>query len=388
MNIAYVIFSNDHGTGGHHHSLNAIQFAINNKRNFKSYIINIGTKPSPILNQSLRYYFLKSSIFNIPINILKIIFHCKKNDINILHAFDVNAYFYTRIVSIFLKLPTIYTKCGGSNNKYNPKSIFSITFSQENYEYLLEKNYSKYLYLIENRIPNFYQEIEKIETIKKNIKKNNEIIFLRITRISKYYEKSISTTINFVANFKNSILVIIGSVYDEHLLQNIKTIAKSKNVKLLILNGDEYTRQARNFISLGDYVFGSGRAAMEALATKSKLLAFVDNLPYPVVVTPLNFNEFRYYNFSERVKLKQTPTLSETIDLINTNLQNIDYNILTEKFHEHYLIDSAVCKYEDIYHNMTFSNQPKYFIVDFFKNFYFHFLRCANYNKFIRYLIK
>lgn len=380
MNIAYLIYSNKQGTGGHHHSLKAICDIVESKNKIFTLIINIGEAPSPVIKSDSNYIFLKHNEFLLPKNIIKVIKICKAKQIDILHAFDSNAYFFARISSFILNIPSLYIKCGGSNNKYNPSTENAIATSLENYDFLKLADKHLNLYLIENRIPRFNLRTTEASNIKKDLFKSNELVFLRISRITEYYKSSLFKTIDFVSLFHNSALVIIGSIYDNSLETQLKERAKDLNVHLEILNSNEITKNAKEYLEIGDYLFGTGRAAMEIMSVGKPLLSFAVNSEYPIIVNDNNFKYFRYYNFSERVIIDNVPPLKKTQNYIYNN-KNKDSNNLKKQFAEHYLVDSKkedfIKIYTELYLKKGNNKMYIYDLSDFFVNLYHHFMRSS-----------
>lgn len=386
MRVAYFIFSNAHGTGGHHHSLKAISSSLKANKEVDVHIVNFGIGPSPVLSNMSNYVFYKVNEFTIALSLIKALLHCYKLKIRVLHAFDVNAYFYVRFISYILKIPSIYTKCGGANEKYNPTVEFATTFSGENFDFLLKQKKHKYLFLIENRVPLFKQNIKKTSELKEMLAIKDRLTFLRIIRISNYYKSSILTTIRFVSNFPNSILVFIGSIYDDDLYNEIIKEAKSKQVRVFFLTDELYTKDAKIFLDLGDIIFGTGRAAMEAMSTGKPLLSFVKGVDYPVCVDIENINDFKYYNFSERVKLGTIPPKENVVNFINNvNSNHFNSGFLKEEFNKTYFVDTRINDYMKIYHKALSYKLRKVYKYDFLLNFYNHFIRASFFfNKLIK----
>jgi hypothetical protein len=378
MKVAYFIFSNEYGTGGHHLSLKAINSIVDLIPGVKTKVINIGVAPSPLLVNSEDFKFYKINEFLLPINFLKIFYLCKSERFDILHAFDINGYLFVRIISFLLKIPSIYTKCGGSNNKYNPKAVFGITTSEENYDHLKRRRKHIKLYLVQNRISHFEQNESEIRKIRNDLIKNNEIVFLRIIRISNYYKDSIIKSIKFSSYFSNKVLIFIGSVYDEELKEYISEYASRLHVKLIFMSEQKYTSQARELIGIGDYIFGTGRTAMEVMSTRKTLLGFVKNCEYPIVVNKENFDFFRYYNFSERVIVKSVPSLEDVISFVNEKNNNLETkNFLYKKYEENYLINTKRDYLNELYLEALLYKNRHFYFKDFFVNLYHHLMRCS-----------
>ena len=378
MRVAYFIFSNEHGTGGHHHSLKTISNSLqeNNDVIIERHIVNLGIAPSPVLDSMLNYKFYKINELTMLFNIFKIIWYCHKSKIELLHAFDANAYFYVRIISFILGIPSLYTKCGGSNIKYNPKVNIATTFSGENYDFLSSRHRHRHLFLIENRVASFDQDSEMIQKLRKKFKTDNKTVFLRVIRISNYYKSSILSTIDFVSNFPNSVLVLVGSIYDSSLQERILLSAKENDVRIILLSSKEYTKDAKRIIDFGDVILGTGRAAMEAMSTGKMLLSFVKNLDYPVIVDKDNLEDFKYYNFSERVKLSKIPSKKFIVN--NVRVNDKQANGLSEEFVKYYLVGTRSKEYIDIYNKSICYENINLNIADFIINFFYHLLRASN----------
>ena len=352
MNILYLISCLKQGKGGHYYSLKTTADEMN-KTN-RVFIASIGTDVSPVF-KNMQNYFPITTRFPTYESVRKIISIVKENNIDVIHSFDDNADFFARITSNITKVPALLTKCGGPiPKKYYPKTRTLVVFSLEDMHYFNKsrKHQRTNLLHIPNRVCATEQDQIAIKELKKGIDPEATIL-LRISRFSKLHKKSIMDSINIVKclrkdGLKVSLLVIgtkDSDVYEE--------IIKQAPIYVKIVTDDKYTVNASRLINIADVVVGTGRGAMEAAIQGCALLAPVEGLSMPVLVTKDNIETFLEYNFSSRTVVHGISLEAEYLRVKNilTNqkmLSNMK-NFIRCYAEKHFNIFEVRDKYETIY---------------------------------------
>jgi len=352
MRVIYLVTTLRHGIGGHIYSLQTTAGSLMEQIDVE--IVNIGIKPSPVLdNSKINYQFIFCNGFNFLSVIKKLNVIIKNNEPDILHAFDDKAFLFARIVSYKNKIPIILTKCGGENQKKYPYNKDLVLFSQENIDFY--KSYNKFksarFHFIPNRVAQFSDNNLLIDEIKRKI--GNRISILRITRISTYYEDSILQSIRLIDHlvaegYKNVILVIIGVVESKDVLRKIS----SPNI--LLFTDEKYTKNAKKLINAFDFVIGTGRGLMEAASKGKILLSPSKYYKFPILVDRFVFKNLLSTNFSER----NNPNIKEE-DNFNKILRCIDSvdeqqkitAFSNEIFDKYFNIKSVTNQYLELYQN-------------------------------------
>ena len=140
------------------------------------------------------------------------------------------------------------------------------------------------------RITDFKQDLQTINEIKNGIEK--KVVFLRISRISYKYRKTLLDTLELVKLLNNkqvdAYLLIVGVVYDEEVFREIQDQIEDYG---RIINDNNVAIDAKKIINTADFVIGTGRSFMEAASLGKVLLSPVANLSVPVLVTQENYLE-------------------------------------------------------------------------------------------------
>ncbi|WP_175574463.1 glycosyltransferase [Algoriphagus marinus] len=369
MKIAFIIASinsKSNGLGGHYHSL--LETAQQIAAHHEVFIINVGNNPAKALEDTKiklhSVIFKGPAIFRTHSSIKKIL---KSEQPDILHAFDSLAYYWVRLAGHKLQIPFCVTKCGGINSVYFPYAKNLILFSTENLNFFKSKRKfeDSNLYLIPNRIKYFESDKTRIEKIKNNLGEKTEVFkFLRITRIGKYYHSSSTQLINLVNKLSldgfKCCVIFIGIVEDKNCLQELRILGKDN---CFFFTESEFTKDAKQLISVADAVLGTGRSFMEAAAKNKILLSPVQNSSIPIIITQKNFDTAFYYNFSERIKIENYNE-SFNYNKIKSIIQNKDeqtrnINFIRRIFNEYFNTDKIAVKYEKVYSNTRNNKIPK-----------------------------
>ncbi|SFS55230.1 Glycosyltransferase involved in cell wall bisynthesis [Zhouia amylolytica] len=374
MNILYIITTFEKGVGGHYYSMKSTIEAL--KPQINPVVVNIGRNESPIIETiDCDKYQMLYKVYNfvsIQIRLKEII---NKHNIQKIHCFDDRAYLFLRSIR-FKNVQLILTKCGGPNLRFYPKINTLIVYSKENYEFFRSLGKTENLYLVPNRVSSFYGSDERVKDLKTRLRiKSTENVFLRISRITKYYQKSLVQSINLVKSLETSRLIIIGQVMDEEVFEELKRI---KSNKIHLVTDSLYYQNAKEIIPICDFYIGTGRGLMEASSMGKVLLSPVKDSKFPAIIKEGNFNSFFSTNFSERNKLDcdEIDFLNDIRNLLESKAEMLKLQKFSKKlFDEHFNINTKKEWYLRIYTsqlkgpNLNVLDRIKHFLI-----FHYHYL--------------
>jgi hypothetical protein len=370
--VLYIIGNQAQGNGGHFYSLNSISSKIS--ENLDCSILVVGKTESEVLNNSnVNSYYLYydgKKFFKVLKQLLVIV---KENHFNVIHSFDDKAFTFSILISSYLRIPLIQTKCGGPSREFYPFCKNLILFSEENWNYLKKvKKFSKAnLYQIPNRVLNFKDDSECIESIKKG--KENHSIFIRISRIGSYYEKSLQQSVNLIKLLNKeglpSYLFIIGYVQSQEVYNRLRA---QSNGFVVFLTNRKFTYDAKKCINAADVVIGTGRSLMEGAIKGKILITPLNNLDIPVLVDKNNIQDLHYANFSGRTDLivsSLDSNIKEIRSLLENGNKKSEYQTFIDKYCDSKFVlnRNAINKYHSIYEDLVYSNDFR--IIDFIKNY-------------------
>ena len=372
LKILYVITTVGHGKGGHFYSLKEIAQAIQTKS--EVYILNIGKNISPVLFDSkLNIHFIEHRNISFFTTVKKVFQYIKALSPDVIHAFDIEALFFSRIASYLTKIPLVLTKCGGPNPvRYFPYVKYLILFSKENYSYFHNnfKFKTSVLALIPNRIVKPEADLNRIKLLKDRYGLNKEIILLRIGRISKHYKKTLEQGINLTKALHNNNIsikfLIIGTIQDNAVLEYLKKRidSYSLNKHVIIESDTTFTKNSAQLLPIGHLIIGTGRGFMEACAFGKILLIPNNDIDIPLLVTNENFHKVFHYNFSPRTTL-QSINYEKNLQQIILSIDNAfkENQQSMQWFHQFFNVYSAIEKYIDFYNKVYY--YPERHIFDF-----------------------
>jgi len=375
--VIYLISTLGHGRGGHFYSLRTTAEALNSV--IDAHIVNIGKCHSPVVDSAkvphTTIYFTGWNFVSTIIILFKLI---KKEQPDVLHSFDANAYLFAKTVSFFYKKPIVHTLCGGPNpTGYYPRVKNFILYSQENLDYMVDKKgfQDSVFFLISNRVAEIKLDSKRIELLRKSISSKHKT-FLRIARFTDAYKNSMiqAINLNFFLNNKGfaSQLIIIGAIEQDKIYKEILGYIKTKRIKNVhIITDDYFTVNASELIGIADCVIGTGRSFMEAASKGKILLTPVEDYEYPVLVMQENFNNFFKTNFSPRnkaVSYVKEKNLENIVKLFN-NTKFFEENKRSSMFYfkEYFDINTKIDTYNEIYKNIFYD---KIFFTDTIVHFF------------------
>lgn len=333
MKIVYVIYNIKLGKGGHFHSLLETASKVREKENVA--VISLGKYQSPVLEKlGEDYYHIKSNtVFFMILEIYKLI---KKLKPDILNAFDAQSFFFVRLISNFIRIPVVLTRCGGPNPRnYYPFCKNMVLFSEENRSFFASNNKfsSSNFHVIPNRVPasSYKQDYHCIELIKNKLRPDS-LVFLRIARISLAYESSILQSINLVRTLADkgidAQLVVVGVIEDQLIYSRLK---QKSCENIYFFTQDNFTLNSSKLIDVADVVIGTGRSFMEAALRNKIMMVPTSNLDIPDLIDLRNVKRAFSVNFSQRFKSD-----SESSEIISKFLGR-DFNEDEEQLTEFYI---------------------------------------------------
>lgn len=372
MTIVYFITTVGHGKGGHFHSLNTIANALG--ISYKVHVINIGFKPSDVLDKAnYEYSYVSFNGYNFMTTYSKINKLIKKIDPDAIHAFDVESFAFSRLFSKRRKQTSFLNKCGGPNpKKYYPIADQLVLFSKENKEYF--DTHSRYqhtnLVLIANRVKPVKIDASRVALFFNKYGKT-ETSLLRIARIGRHYYTSIIQAINLLGWLKNKgltiRLIIIGAIQSEDIHKSILDRIKSKNLEneVILETSDIFTHNASELLDLGDVIIGTGRNFMEASSLNKMLLVPYNDSDYPLLVTNDNFDAIFSTNFSPRTSVANFNE-SQNLKTIYSHLKNNSQISSKPWFESYFNVEKGTDLYKSLYLNQDMPKNTN--LIDTFVN--------------------
>lgn len=377
MKVLYLISTFEKGVGGHYFSLQATLESL--RPEITPVVVNVGRVESPVIAnlqcQKHQFIYRYLNYSKIQKRIAEII---QKNEIEKIHCFDDRAYLFVRN-SRFSELPLVVTKCGGPNYSYFPSVPNLILFSKENLDHFKGVKEFNNIHLVPNRILPFQPSLTKVDNLKIKLKLHDDsTVFLRIARISQFYRHSLEQSIRLIKVLENAVLLIVGQVIDEDVLNHIKKIGGNK---VHIINDEEYCTNAKEIIPICDFYIGTGRGIMEATSLKKIVLTPVTGKKYPALVTKENFQSFFNTNFSERniLNISDQEILDEIKRVVSSSEKKAEMaDFSFQMFTEHFDLNTKKDWYLRLYQNLTEGANQDW--MDKFKHtllFHYHYISQA-----------
>lgn len=371
MKILFTAFSISHGLGGHTRSMYQVK-ELMAANGHSCRVLLIGPSDIPHEFHTCEYYIsLGNTGF---IGFKKQLGEILSDYVpQLIHSFDEYSFLLTQFAK---PLPRLLTRCGGPNPKGYPFAPVITLFSAENLEYFqsLKKLAASDFRLIPQRASRFESDASLVDKLSKKIERSeNDIVLLRIGRISTDYEMTIRQSVELHYLFSQHLkdrqvkLIILGAVYDKPLLEDLENECASVN-DIYFVTDHEYVKEAKKVIDIADIVIGTGRGFMEGASQGKIMFVPLKGAKLPALITRGNIEAAFRFNFSERVVLPQkliTPIHPEQI---------IDQRKLLEQesaeiFEEYFNIETAALLYQEAYNEVLklppFSNTR----LDIFKNY-------------------
>ena len=375
------IYSTSGGLGGHYHSL--LETVAQVQKIHECFIVNIGSAPAKALskyNGNIKFISFHSfrpfSVYRELANVVT------SNSIDVVHSFDRVSFFWARVLKFRTDIGCVLTKCGGPNQGYLPYCSNTVFYSLENLNYYKNRfsSETENFQLVPNRIVGFKSDWKRIQDIRAlylDADLSNHKVLLRICRVGNVYKESIIAFIELVNSLNRdsipSVGIIIGTIEDHEVFSNLNRHSEDLGIhsKIVFIADDIFTQNAKELIDIADIVLGTGRSFMEA-ASKRKPLVFPLFDGSLAILTPENFQDAFYYNFSQRVKIQNFDSHSNYF-LIKSVLVSVDtYNLFSEysecvfsKFFDASRLGEI---YSKIYENSRL-NSESIELIDCFKNF-------------------
>lgn len=377
MNILFVINNNGPGKGGHYHSLDHISKALGVHVNAK--IVSIGKRPSPVLKENqyfaCHFEFKWYNFFKLNYKFKKL---TKEFEPAVVHCFDSTSLVILQSLPVFWGKKMVQNRCGGPNRSkfLSPIAGAIVLFSEENYHWYKSNSRLRKtpIFLIPNRI----SKTEVLSEENRELKKTNDTFtFVRITRISPYYKKSLLQGFELIRllNKKQKVkLIVIGSVYDENLFRELQTQTTDERLPVQFIT-DKNTNRASQLLYLADAVIGTGRGAMEAMSLGIPVLAPLEDYNIPCLVYEDTFNDLFKTNFSERGQIKKELKTKLFCQIERMIIDKNYYDLLSGyskiKAKKFFLLDEAATKYIEVYDQAKRCNAITFFSKNILQFFYY-----------------
>lgn len=363
MKVAYLISAKGHGRGGHFYSLRATVEAL--AKEIDPLVINCGPSRSPVIEES------KFAVANVPYVGQRLEEHCRaiteaveRSEAKLLHAFDPESLYFARIAAQSLKLPLIFTKCGGPNpGWYYPWVGNLVVYSMENRRFFADRytrRGGRVLY-IPNRASRPCPDVARIAELKARLKPNSSII-LRICRIAAYYRPSLLQGARLVARLNRdgiaAQLLLIGAVQDAELIDEVSRESEGNAV---VVCESRFTTSAAQLIDIADVVVGTGRGFMEAALSGKPIAVPVNGCPVPVLARRERIERLFECNFSQRATLpdvSQASAYEEIKELCASDRVRGDVAASTKEFADaNFDVAASVPRYLDLYRSVRFCRE-------------------------------
>lgn len=339
-NVLFVTFTMFNGVGGHYFTIRSLtKLSIFNKVR----LLDIGYAESPIIKNYSNYSHYNLKLIN-PITYYKKL----KSEIvghDVIYCFDVHSYNVVRFLCDGSK-KVIMVKCGGPNPTfYYPKVKNLIVFSQENYDFFLEKVAK--ISLIPNRV--VLRELIDNQVVSNSFNLSFDKNILCIARIGVEYENKIKLAYKLfkeLSKSENVSLTIIGVVQQSEYFDELK---KSLHGNVYFYTDALYTNEASKYIMNFDYLIGTGRGAVESILLGKKTFVPINNNKELVEVTSRNFIFLSKENFSGRTQY----------DYRNLDLDNCG-NTLFEIARDNYAVEFSNDKHMKFIKDAVYSKNSNF----------------------------
>lgn len=265
----------------------------------------------------------------------------KREQMDIIHAFDMPASIIANFVRAINGVSVVTTICGGPGHAYPlPRFQRLIAFSEEYKNVMIDKfGWEKEkIVVVRNRIDFKENMLEKQEDIHKFgfIKEHRKIML--VSRFSgekvKAVEYVLEAAEDILTIMPNLDLILIG--YGE-CYEKIMLCARQINKKIgrngVILTGPVIN--ANLYLRYGDIIIGVGRSAFEGMFWKKSTIIVGEN-GFAGVVEKNTVEELGYYNFSGR-NVKEFVKPVELRRIILKILEDKEYALRTGEFGREYL---------------------------------------------------
>ena len=354
MKICKVISSFGHGKGGHFFDVFHITKELH--KTYDIDVLNIGLTESPVIKKitwcNTKFITKSNSFIRYLIEIFSFI---KKNKYHIIHCYDSDSFYLLRLMFPFKKIT--FSKCGGPiPNKIFPNSENIIVMSYDDYNFYNKMKITPHF--IPNRVnTDLLKNKDNTDAFLSQIT-NNKTSYLRIIRITSFYEESINQFIDFClkTNDNKSVYCLIGTIEDNDVYNRLKLKLINFN-NLFILSENNYTENASKWIHYFDVIYGTGRGVMEASMQGKSVITYTKENKFPILMTPERALKFLKTNFSERNSFHKI-SLSKTIEEIYT-YKNLD--ILKTFSDEYFNVKNASIKFKAFYKKILLDNRKYYF---------------------------
>lgn len=358
--------------GGHYYSMRAIAEAYHagNTRGDAVDLCTIGTCPSPVVEGSpLKHVHIAAGPGSFQSAWRAFSGLVRSGGYDVLHAYDLVAHGFTRFAAARHSKKLVLTRCGGPPPIYFPFSPAMVLFSRENLDAFRarRKFSSTRLHHIPNRVNRPSPSAPPAPADRQALGIPAGPLVLRIARIGSAYDAGSIALVAAVEALSREIpdlqLLLIGAVYDEGARRALVDTIESANGRLnrtaiQLRTEGEFTLNASRFLPLADFVVGTGRGAMEAMALGKPVYIALKNGAI-VLINPSTAGELSDHNFSGRTS---SPSPSFSGHTMGETLRGLagdpaGYHSASgfsrSFFDAHLAIESALGRYEEMYADLS-----------------------------------
>lgn len=376
MKTLYIICTLGKGVGGHYFSYKMTAEALSENKE-STILINFQLRDSPIFdNMEGTKYKIDLNTINVYGNLQKLYTICKEHDIECVHAFGTVSYFYARLLNIFYNIPNVLTLCGGPSPKnYFPKANVFTVISREHIAFFNrnEKKFGiKHLYFIPNQVTSFETNVQKITELKNKYLMDEDKSILRISRISKFYEKSLMQSMDFIKKINEKIpdfkLLIVGQINDIEVYEKLKNYSGDN---IFFETEKRYYENAKEIIGVSNFCMATGRSVMEAFSKGIPTFTPLSNRKIPTLVDENTFESCFFTNFSERnvVELNEEEIMNNFYMVAEDKDKLLDLKVFyNEKYKKYFDLENAKEQYNEAYQTAKTYNYNED-IIDLLKHF-------------------
>lgn len=346
--------------GGHARSLETTAAALSAKHD--CFVVVVGPYPSPIFAASgLRTHHVHFTGWNLAAALYRAYRIVSEERPDVLHLFDARIDLFARALSLWTRIPMIFTKCGGpAPGRYFPWHGDLIVYSREDVAWFSgnPKYADTRIHHLPNRLAPFDCDPALVDALRAQLETGVPIL-LRIARFCGHYEKSMAQGIALVKRLNAEGVAcqfaIVGTVQDQ---ESYARIAAQANEHVHFFTEPRFTADAKALLDAADLVIGTGRGFMEAASRSRILLTPLADGEIPLLVTRDAFESVFATNFSPRNRVDGYDE-EANYARIKRALTDPDYrrelsDLAAQLNAENFDIYAALDRYDALYRDLRF----------------------------------
>tara|TARA_R100000935_G_scaffold56146_1_gene87171 strand:- start:6619 stop:7848 length:1230 start_codon:yes stop_codon:yes gene_type:complete len=311
-------FATSNVFGGHYRSASAIAQLLSDQ--YDVLLVNVGTKPSPVMKMPGQDTIFVHGCTGMPGPIrsrLKALM--REHKVKAVVAFDQKVGEMFRPIARQLGTGFVLVKPGGGQPRlYYPKASHQVVFMQADKVWIDQNANSKRGVTVSQAAGRIFppmQDLEAQNKLRQQISLHDEeIAIVRIGRIDEQYAAVSRAALALSDKLRRAGLpartVLIGT---PESAEEITTLNAIKSKEDAIITDDLFTNQASRLLSMFRYNVGTGRGFMEGCNIGQIMMCASKKSEHrlPLLVTDENFDLFFDQNFSPRIQPDCTPSQNE-----------------------------------------------------------------------------